>query len=104
MADTEAAPILPGVSSLKRSKVLRVAGREREYRARHWTHTRRAATRLLQAATPLRHRMVGNKRELLRRYKLPVRNRELRGTPGGAGRHWRTERVSVRGLARRDRR
>ena len=35
--------------------------------------TRRAAARLLQGASPLRHRMVRNTRELLRRYNLPVR-------------------------------
>ena len=40
--------------------------------------TRRAATRLLQAASPLRHRMVRNTRELLRRYKLPVPKRDPR--------------------------
>ena len=40
--------------------------------------TRRAATRLLQAASPLRHRMIRNTRELLRRYNLPVPKRDPR--------------------------
>src|ERR1035441_8098349 len=79
MADTEAAQILPGVSALKRKKVLR-ALRDVSAIPRKTldADTRRAATRLLQAASPLRHRMVRNTRELLRRYKLPVPKRDPR--------------------------
>jgi superfamily II DNA or RNA helicase len=76
MADTDAAQILPGVSALKRKKVLRdVSAIPRKTLD---ADTRRAATRLLQAASPLRHRMVRNTRELLRRYKLPVPKRDPR--------------------------
>ena len=79
MADTEAAQILPEVSALKRKKVLR-ALRDVSAIPRKTmdADTRRAATRLLQAASPLRHRMVRNTRELLRRYKLPVPKRDPR--------------------------
>jgi superfamily II DNA or RNA helicase len=76
MADTDAAQILPGVSALKRKKVLRdVSAIPRKTLD---ADTGRAATRLLQAASPLRHRMVRNTRELLRRYKLPVPKRDPR--------------------------
>jgi hypothetical protein len=79
MADAEAAQILPEVSALKRKKVLR-ALRDVSAIPRKTldADTRRAATRLLQAASPLRHRMVRNTRELLRRYKLPVPKRDPR--------------------------
>lgn len=79
MADTEAAQILPAVSALKCKKVLR-ALRDVSMIPRKTmdADTRRAATRLLQAASPLRHRMVRNTRELLRRYKLPLPKRDPR--------------------------
>jgi len=79
MADSEAAQILPGVSSLKRKKVLR-ALRDVSAIPRKTmdAETRRATTRLLQASSPLRYRMVRNTRELLRRYQLPVPKRDPR--------------------------
>jgi superfamily II DNA or RNA helicase len=79
MADADAAQVLAGVSALKRKKVLR-ALRDVSAIPRKTldADTRRAATRLLQAASPLRHRMVRNTRELLRRYNLPVPKRDPR--------------------------
>ena len=79
MADTEAAQILPEVSPLKRKKVLR-ALRDVSAIPRKTmdADTRRAATCFLRAASPLRHRMIRNTRELLRRYKLPVPKRDPR--------------------------
>jgi superfamily II DNA or RNA helicase len=79
MADTEAAQILPDASALKRKKVLRALRDVSAIPRRTMdADTRRAAARLLQAASPLRHRMVRNTRELLRRYKLPVPKRDPR--------------------------
>jgi hypothetical protein len=79
MADPEAAQILPGVSALKRRKVLRALRDVSAIPRRTMdADTRRAATRLLQAASPLRHRMIRNTRALLRRYKLPVPKRDPR--------------------------
>ena len=79
MADPEAAQILPGVSALKRKKVLRALRDVSAIPRRTMdADTRRAATRLLQAASPLRHRMIRNTRALLRRYKLPVPKRDPR--------------------------
>lgn len=79
MTDADAAQILPGVSGLKRKKALR-ALRDVSAIPRKTMDgdTRRAATRLLQAASPLRHRMVRSTRELLRRYQLPVPKRDPR--------------------------
>lgn len=79
MADTAAAQFLPDISALKRKKVLR-ALRDVSAIPRKTldADTRRAATKLLQAASPLRHRMVRNTRQLLRRYKLPVPTRDPR--------------------------
>jgi hypothetical protein len=79
MADAEAASDPAGRFPLKRRKVLR-ALRDVSAIPRKTldAETRRAATRLLQAASPLRHRMVRNTRELLRRYKLPVPQRDPR--------------------------
>ena len=75
----ETQQVLPGVSALKRKKVLR-ALRDVSAIPRKTldADTRRAATRLLQAASPLCHRMVRNTRELLRRYNLPVPKRDPR--------------------------
>lgn len=91
MADADAAQVLQGVSALKRKKVLR-ALRDVSAIPRKTldADTRRAATRLLQAASPLRHRLVRNTRELLRRYSLPVPKRDPREvvvemTPGESG-------------------
>jgi hypothetical protein len=79
MPDTEAAQILPDVSTLKRKKALRALRDVSAIPRRTLdADTRRAATCLLQAASPLRHRMVRNTRELLRRYKLPVPQRDPR--------------------------
>ena len=78
---TEAAAeqVLPGVSALRRKRVLS-ALRDVSTIPRKTldAETRRAATRLLAAASPLRHRMIRNTRELLRRYKLPVPKRDPR--------------------------
>jgi superfamily II DNA or RNA helicase len=79
LTDTEAAQILPDVSALKRKKVLRALWDVSSIpRKTMDADTRRSAVRLLQAASPLRHRMVRNTRELLRRYKLPVPKRDPR--------------------------
>jgi superfamily II DNA or RNA helicase len=79
MEDTEAAQVLPDVSALKRKKVLRnLRDVSAIPRKNMDADTRRAATRLLRAASPLRHRMVRNTRELLRRYNLPVPKRDPR--------------------------
>jgi SNF2 family DNA or RNA helicase len=79
LTETESAQILPDVSALKRKKALR-ALRDVSAIPRKTmdADTRRAAARLLQAASPLRHRMVRNTRELLRRYELPVPRRDPR--------------------------
>jgi hypothetical protein len=79
IAERETARILPEVSALKRKKILR-ALRDVSAIPRKTmdSDTRHAATRLLQATTPLRHRMVRNTRELLRRYNLPVPKRDPR--------------------------
>jgi hypothetical protein len=71
--------ILTGASGLKRKKVLR-ALRDASSIPRKTldSHSRREASRLLQAVTPLRFRMVRNTRELLRRYKLPIAQRDPR--------------------------
>jgi hypothetical protein len=77
--NAEAAQILPEISPLKRKKVLRNLRDVSAIPRRTMdADTRRAATRLLKAASPLRHRMVRNTRELLRRYKLPVPKREIK--------------------------
>ena len=71
--------ILTGASGLKRRKVLR-ALRDASSIPRKTldSDSRREAARLLQAVTPLRFRMVRNTRELLRRYKLPIAQRDPR--------------------------
>jgi hypothetical protein len=79
MTDGEADRILPGISALKRKKMLRALRDVSAIPRRSMdAETRRAATRLLRAATPLRHRMVRNTRALLRRYQLPVPVRDPR--------------------------
>jgi superfamily II DNA or RNA helicase len=78
-SDAEAAQILPGVSALKRKKVLHALRDVSSIPLKRLdADARRAATRLLQAASPLRYRMVRNTRELLRRYNLPVPKRDPR--------------------------
>ena len=79
ITDADAEQILTGVSALRRKKVMK-ALRDTSAIPRKTldAETRRAATRMLQAASPLRHRMIRNTRELLRRYKLPVPKREPR--------------------------
>jgi SNF2 family DNA or RNA helicase len=71
--------ILTGTSGLKRKKVLR-ALRDASSIPRKTldSDSRREAARLLRAVTPLRFRMVRNTRELLRRYKLPIAQRDPR--------------------------
>jgi ERCC4-related helicase len=79
LTESEAAQILPDVSPLKRRKALRALRDNTDIPRRTLdAETRRAATRLLQACTPLRHRMIRNTRELLRRYRLPVPQRDPR--------------------------
>jgi superfamily II DNA or RNA helicase len=79
MADTGAAQTLPDVSALKRRKVLRALRDVSAIPRRNMdADTRRAAARLLRAASPLRHRMVRNTRELLRKYHLPIPKRDPR--------------------------
>lgn len=79
IADTDASQILAGVSAIKRKTILRALRDKSDIPRRKMdAETRRAAIRLLQAVTPLRHRMVRNTRELLRRYNLPVPKRDPR--------------------------
>ncbi len=79
ISESDAAGILPDISALKRKKVLRALRDESAIpRKRMDSDARQAATRLLQAATPLRYRMVRNTRDLLRRYNLPVPMRDPR--------------------------
>ncbi len=79
LAEEELGRILAGASGLKRKKVVR-ALRDTSSIPRKTldADSRREATRLLQAVTPLRFRMVRNTRELLRRYKLPIAQRDPR--------------------------
>lgn len=79
IGESDAAQILPDVSALKRKKVIRALRDESNIpRKTLDADARRAATRVLQACSPLRHRMVRNTRELLRRYQLPVPKRDPR--------------------------
>jgi SNF2 family DNA or RNA helicase len=79
ISEADVAQILPGVSSLRRKKVLR-ALRDVSAIPRKTldSDSRKVAGRLLQSTTPLRQRMVRNTRELLRRYNLPVPKRDPR--------------------------
>lgn len=79
VSEADAERILPSASSLRRRKVLR-ALRDASAIPRKTldAESRREAARMLQAATPLRRRMVRNTRELLRRYKLPIARRDPR--------------------------
>lgn len=79
LSDSEAERILPGVSNLKRKKVLR-ALRDASAIPRRTldAEARRAAARVLQAGSPLHKRMVRNTRDLPRRYKLPIPKRDPR--------------------------
>ena len=78
-SESDVKRILPGVSNLKRKKVVR-ALRDTSAIPRRTldAESRRAALRLLQAGSPLHKRMVRNTRELLRRYKLPIPKRDPR--------------------------
>jgi len=79
LSDGDAERILPGASNLKRKKVLRALRDVSAIPRRTLdAESRRSAARVLQAASPLRHRMVRNTRELLRRYNLPIARREPR--------------------------
>ena len=79
LTEEDAGRILTGASGLKRRKVLK-ALRDASSIPRKTldSESRREAARLLQAVTPLRFRMVRNTRELLRRYKLPLAQRDPR--------------------------
>jgi hypothetical protein len=79
LSEEDAGRILTGTSNLKRRKVLR-ALRDTSSIPRKTLDpaSRREAARLLQAVTPLRFRMVRKTRELLRRYKLSIAQRDPR--------------------------
>jgi SNF2 family DNA or RNA helicase len=79
ISEADLVRVLPEVSNLKRKKALR-ALRDVSAIPRKTldADSRRAAMRLLQAITPLRRRMVRNTRTLLRRYNLPVPQRDPR--------------------------
>jgi superfamily II DNA or RNA helicase len=71
--------LLPRLSNLKRKKVMRALRDVSAIPRRTLdTDTRRAAVRVLQAASPLHKRMVRNTRDLLRRYALPIPKRDPR--------------------------
>jgi len=79
LTEEDAGRILTGVSSLKRKKVLRALRDTSSIPRRTLdAESRREAARLLQAVTPLRFRMVRNTRALLRRYQLPIAQRDPR--------------------------
>jgi SNF2 family DNA or RNA helicase len=79
LSEADLGRILTGSSSLKRKRVLK-ALRDASSIPRKTldSDSRREAARLFQAVTPLRFRMVRNTRELLRRYKLPIAQRDPR--------------------------
>jgi ERCC4-related helicase len=79
------AGILPSLSNLLRNKVVGALRDASTIRRRTMSaDQRRAAMKILQAASPLRHRMVRNTRGLLRRYakegrlSLPIATRDPR--------------------------
>lgn len=85
LTDADASEILPKASNLTRKKIVE-ALREQSYikRKQLSSEQRKLALQLLQAASPLRKRMVRNTRELLRRYAregrlaLPIAERDPR--------------------------
>ncbi len=85
LTDAEVADILPKASNLTRKKIVE-ALREQSYikRKQLSSEHRKIALQFLQAASPLRKRMVRNTRELLRRYAregrlpLPIAERDPR--------------------------
>jgi hypothetical protein len=77
--------ILPALSNLLRNKVIGALRDSSTIRRKTMSaDQRRAAMKILQAASPLRHRMVRNTRGLLRRYAkegrltLPIATRDPR--------------------------
>lgn len=79
LSDDDLSRLLPEASGIKRRKVLRALRDSTSIpRKQLDAESRSAALRLLQAVTPLRFRMVRNTRELLRRYKLPLAQRDPR--------------------------
>ena len=79
LSEDDAKRILLETSSLKRKKVLRALRDVSAIpRRRLDGESRQAAARVLQAGSPLHHRMVRNTRELLRRYHLPIPKRDPR--------------------------
>ena len=83
LTDEELAATLPDLSPLNRRKILKALRETSSIRRKQMSASdRRSACKLLQAASPLRHRMVRNTRGLLRRYakegrlKLPIAERE----------------------------
>ncbi len=79
LSETELEQVLPDVSRLRRKKVSESLRHATDIPRRTLdSEARRSALRLLQAASPLRHRMIRNTRELLRRYNLPVPQRDPR--------------------------
>ncbi|MBV8844924.1 MAG: DEAD/DEAH box helicase family protein [Bryobacterales bacterium] len=88
LSDSEFAAVMPDVSSIKRTKVVR-ALRDAAQATRRVLdpESRRALLDVLKACSPLRWRMVRNTRELLRSYKrankldLPIAEREVKDIP-----------------------
>ncbi len=88
LTDAEIAAVTPGLSSIKRTKVIR-ALRDSAQAPRRMLdpESRRALLDVLKACSPLRWRMVRHTRELLRSYRrankldLPIAEREVRDIP-----------------------
>ncbi|MBX5496661.1 MAG: DEAD/DEAH box helicase family protein [Bryobacteraceae bacterium] len=88
LTDAEIAALTPGLSSIKRTKVIR-ALRDTAQAPRRMLdpESRRALLEVLKACSPLRWRMVRHTRELLRSYRrankldLPIADREVRDIP-----------------------
>jgi ERCC4-related helicase len=81
--DSEFVQLLPGLSNIRRNKIVNSLRDPHEFRRKQLDATGRAdACKVLQACTPLRFRMVRNTRALLRRYasqgllKLPIAERD----------------------------
>ncbi len=88
LEDEEFAELMPGLSAIKRGKVIR-ALREPAQATRRMLdpEARRALLGVLKSCSPLRWRMVRNTRELLRSYRranklnLPIAEREVKDIP-----------------------
>ncbi|HOQ47750.1 MAG TPA: SNF2-related protein [Bryobacteraceae bacterium] len=88
LTDDEIAALTPGISSIKRTKVMR-ALRDTAQAPRRMLdpESRRALLDVLKACSPLRWRMVRHTRELLRSYRragkldLPIAERDVKDIP-----------------------